>query len=70
MKIYRDGKEVKDAEIIFDVKGRPAFVRQDGVNYDTGAFEFEDTEGVEKTKTAVENQEVNKPRKQQSKIKK
>jgi len=50
MKVLRDGKEVKNAEVIYDTTGRADSVRIDGVYYDINAFELVDTKAKEKTK--------------------
>lgn len=53
MKVLRDGKEVKNASIVYSsVSGRPELVTVDGVNYDPSAFTFEDAKSVKKTKEA------------------
>lgn len=64
MKVLKDGKEVKDAQVVFDSAGRPVFVRSDGVQYDAGAFEFRDSTPTEKTATTKETKEVTKTRRQ------
>lgn len=50
MKILKDGKQVDDAEVIYDTAGRPDSVRIKGVFYDINAFELVDTKDVVKTK--------------------
>jgi hypothetical protein len=50
MKILKDGKEIKEGEVIYDVTGRPDSIRIDGVFYDINAFELVDTKDVVKTK--------------------
>lgn len=52
MKVLRDGKEVKNAVVIYSgvVKGMPELVRIDGVNYDAKVFEFQDEETQTKKK--------------------
>ena len=50
MKILQDGKEIKDAEVIYDTTGRPDSVRIKGIFYDINAFELVDTKDVVKTK--------------------
>lgn len=40
MKILRDGKEQKDAQVQYDTNGTAVSVLQDGVVYDVKAFEL------------------------------
>lgn len=55
MKILLDGKEVKDATIVYDVTGRPDMITVKGVFYDINAFELVDTVPVVKTKNVIKN---------------
>lgn len=52
MKVFKDGKEVKEAKVVFDTSGNPAVVQMKGINYDPAAFEFKDEESKTKTKEA------------------
>lgn len=46
MKVYRNGKEVKEAQVIYTPAGKPAMVRIEGVNFaiDDCEFKVEDQE--------------------------
>ncbi len=52
MKVLRNGKEVKDASVVYDAAGNPTLVqiKGDANNYDAAAFTFEDVKTVKKTK--------------------
>lgn len=53
MKVFQDGKEVKNATVAYYAGGQPHVVNVDGVNYDPAAFELKDEETVtKKTKPA------------------
>lgn len=54
MKILRDGKEVKDAKVIYNAYGGIDVVQVEGVSYDPKAFEFEEPKVQEKTKGSEE----------------
>jgi len=53
MKIFRAGKEVKNASVIYTPAGMPSMVNVDGVNMDLSAFELKDEKPVKKTKDEV-----------------
>lgn len=52
MKVYKDGKEVKNAKVLYYGNGTPYVVEIDGTNYDPSAFEFKDSTDQKKTKPA------------------
>lgn len=52
MKVYQNGKEVKNATVAYLPGGIPAHVTVDGVNYDPLGYELKDEEPVKKTRTA------------------
>lgn len=51
MKVLQNGKEVKDAQVLYS-NGTPLYVRVDGVTKDVAAFELVEDEPQKKT-TAV-----------------
>lgn len=53
MRVFRDGKEVKDAKVIY-MSGAPFNVIIDGVNYDARAFEIKDDEPQTKKRATSE----------------
>lgn len=52
MKVFKNGKEVKNAVVAMDAAGRPVHVNVKGVDYALSAFELKDEEAVKKTKVA------------------
>jgi hypothetical protein len=51
MQVFRDGKEIKNATVIYSsVSGQPETVQIDGVHYDAKVFEFKDSEPKKKTR--------------------
>jgi hypothetical protein len=50
MKVFQDGKEVKNAKVSYFAGGQPAHVEVEGVKFDPAAFEFRDDEPAKKTK--------------------
>lgn len=60
MKILKDGKEVKNAKVIYDGNGNAVNVQQDGVMYDIKAFELVegDTKVVKKDSQNKQSKKV------------
>lgn len=54
MQIFKDGKEIKNAKVIYNAFGSPDTVRIDGVHYAPSAFEFKEPKVEEKTKDSEE----------------
>lgn len=54
MKILKDNKEVKDAEVIYTAFGTVDTIRIKGVHYDPSAFELVEEKEVIKTKGSQE----------------
>ena len=52
MKVLKDDKVVKNANVAFDAAGNPAQVTVDGVNYDPSGYTFEDDAPKKKTRKA------------------
>jgi hypothetical protein len=61
----KQGKEVKNAQVVYDVSGNPVHVRVEGVAFAADQYKFEDDEPVKKTRkteatktTAAKNDSV------------
>ena len=54
MKVFQNGKEVKDATVVYGIAGEPSLVRikGDANDYDAAAFTFEEAKTEKKTKVA------------------
>lgn len=55
MNIYKDGKQIKDATVVYGIAGEPSLVRikGDANDYDASAFTFEESKTVKKTKVGA-----------------
>lgn len=60
MKVLRDGKEIKDAVVIYDVAGRADSIRIKNTFYDIKAFQLVEPKIEEKTKDTKEIKAVQK----------
>lgn len=59
MKVFKSGKEVKNASVVFNTSGVPVNVVVEGVTYDASAYELKDEKSVKKTKVAPKNRNAN-----------
>ena len=51
MKIYKDGKEVTEATVVYDKSGNPEFVVHGGLRHLAKFFTFTEDKPVKKTRT-------------------